>query len=271
MRPELQADCSRCVGLCCTALPFARSADFPEDKPGAVPCRNLDQEYRCTIHPRLRQEGWIGCTVFECFGAGQRVTQSLGGQQAWLSKRKQMYPLFPVMHQLHEMLWYLADPVVTTSSRAGVARDLAGHIDALAASAPEGLLALEVPAIRARVGSLLGAVSEETRTNVARRGVSTRRTRACRRLRPGADLVGADLSGVHLQGCSLRGALLLRARLHGAVLYRVDLLGADLRGAEVSGADLREALFLTQPQVNAATGDSTTRLPARLHRPRHWS
>lgn len=30
--PEVRADCSRCFGLCCVALPFARSADFAVDK-----------------------------------------------------------------------------------------------------------------------------------------------------------------------------------------------------------------------------------------------
>ncbi|MCP2312084.1 hypothetical protein FHR36_005250 [Kitasatospora paracochleata] len=29
-------------------------------------------------------------------------------------------------------------------------------------------------------------------------------------------------------------------------------------------------LFLTQPQLNAAKGDATTRIPATLARPTHW-
>lgn len=38
---RLEADCSQCFGLCCVALPFARSADFPVDKAAGEPCRNL--------------------------------------------------------------------------------------------------------------------------------------------------------------------------------------------------------------------------------------
>ena len=38
---ELRADCSRCVGLCCVAPAFARSADFAVDKPAGTPCTNL--------------------------------------------------------------------------------------------------------------------------------------------------------------------------------------------------------------------------------------
>jgi len=33
---------------------------------------------------------------------------------------------------------------------------------------------------------------------------------------------------------------------------------------------LDRAIYLTQPQVDAARGDASTRLPAALHRPSHW-
>lgn len=49
-----------------------------------------------------------------------------------------------------------------------------------------------------------------------------------------------------------------------------DLIGADLRGADLSGADLTGSIFLTQAQLNAAKGDSATKLPAALTRPAHW-
>jgi uncharacterized protein YjbI with pentapeptide repeats len=50
----------------------------------------------------------------------------------------------------------------------------------------------------------------------------------------------------------------------------VDLLGADLRDARLEGADLSAALYLTQPQLNAARGSRSTRLPADLVQPPHW-
>ncbi|GAA3867039.1 hypothetical protein GCM10022381_08280 [Leifsonia kafniensis] len=49
-----------------------------------------------------------------------------------------------------------------------------------------------------------------------------------------------------------------------------DLLGADLRDARLAGADLSKALYLTQPQMNAARGDQHTRLPSDLEAPSHW-
>ena len=58
--PALEADCSRCFGLCCVALPFSRSADFPVDKPGGEPCRNLLPDHRCGIHDGLLAGGWRG-------------------------------------------------------------------------------------------------------------------------------------------------------------------------------------------------------------------
>src|SRR5438270_12612197 len=77
-RVELQADCDRCVGLCCVAPGFSASADFAIDKPPGDPCPNLATapgDFRCRIHERLRAEGFPGCTAYDCFGAGQHVTQ----------------------------------------------------------------------------------------------------------------------------------------------------------------------------------------------------
>jgi hypothetical protein len=68
---ELRADCASCFGLCCVALPFARSADFAADKPAGRPCANLREDFRCGIHGRLRDKGYQGCTVFDCFGASR--------------------------------------------------------------------------------------------------------------------------------------------------------------------------------------------------------
>ena len=69
-RRSLRADCGNCFALCCTAFGFARSADFAVDKPAATPCQNLAADFSCTIHDRLRPRGFRGCTVFDCFGAG---------------------------------------------------------------------------------------------------------------------------------------------------------------------------------------------------------
>ena len=82
-REHLRADCSRCAGLCCVAPAFAASADFAIDKPAGVACPNLADDFRCGIHAQLRDRGFPGCTVFDCFGAGQHITQGTFGGRTW--------------------------------------------------------------------------------------------------------------------------------------------------------------------------------------------
>ncbi len=264
-RHALRADCSRCAGLCCVAPAFARSADFAIDKPAGQPCMNLATDDRCTIHPELRERGFAGCTVFDCFGAGQEVVQVSFAGNDWRREpalAPSMFAVFAVMRQLKELLWYLAESV--TKLPPGPLREQVEQVQQathrLVVAPAADLEALDAAAHRAQVGPLLGAVSSAVRDGVSRAGDD----------RVGADLIGAALSRVNLRGASLRGAYLLGADLRGADLHRTDLLGADLRGADLRGARMTESLFLTQPQVQAARGDRSTRLPTVLSRPQHW-
>ncbi|RCG22008.1 pentapeptide repeat-containing protein [Streptomyces diacarni] len=248
---RLRADCERCAGLCCVALPFARSADFAVDKPAGKRCGNLTDENRCAIHARLRVSGFTGCSVFDCYGAGQRVTareETVSGPQ--------LFAVFRVTRQLHELLWLLTE--AARGGRCPEAEASAAELDALIDGDVAALLAADVEAWRARVGPILERVSERARAGLDGRD-----------LRRG-DLTGKHLRKARLRGATLRGALLLAADLRGADLRQVDFLGADLRDADLRGADLSEALFLTQPQLNAAHGDSATRIPDTLARPGHW-
>jgi uncharacterized protein YjbI with pentapeptide repeats len=63
--------------------------------------------------------------------------------------------------------------------------------------------------------------------------------------------------------------LFIEPDLTGADLREADLSGADLSGADLSGADLSTA-SLTQEELEPATGDENTRLPADLNPPAHW-
>ena len=101
---ELRADCARCAGLCCVAPAFAASADFGLDKPAGQPCPHLQPDSRCRIHDRLRRQGFAGCTVYDCFGAGQQVIQVTYGGQDWRQApavADQMFQVFAIMRQLH--------------------------------------------------------------------------------------------------------------------------------------------------------------------------
>ncbi|MFD5898721.1 MULTISPECIES: pentapeptide repeat-containing protein [unclassified Streptomyces] len=264
-RPNLLADCGSCFGLCCVALPFAASTDFAVDKKAGQPCVNLRSDSRCGIHTRLREKGFQGCTVYDCFGAGQQVSQVTFGGRDWRedpATARRMFAVFPVMRQLHELLRYLTEALAMETAR-GLHGELRAALDAterLTASDPETLLELDVAGHRAGVSELLLRTSEVVRAGV----------RVKRKERRGADLMGARLKGADLRGANLRGALLIAADLRGADLRTADLIGADFRDADLRGADLTGALFLTQSQLDAARGDAATVLPASLARPSHW-
>ena len=109
--PVLQSDCSSCFGLCCVLLPFSAVSGFGVDKPGGRPCHHLLDDDGCGIHASLREDGWPGCTVFECFGAGQQVSQVTYSGVSWREQDNlgEMAAVLSVMRQLHEMLVHLAE------------------------------------------------------------------------------------------------------------------------------------------------------------------
>ncbi|MCX5146940.1 pentapeptide repeat-containing protein [Streptomyces sp. NBC_00320] len=264
--PVLQADCSNCFALCCVALPFAKSNDFAVNKAAGTPCKNLQQDFRCGIHTRLRDKGFQGCTVFDCFGAGQQVSQVTFGGRDWRTHpgtAARMYEVFPVLRQLHELLFYVTEALALPAAapvHADLRRAQAETTQWTAAEA-DALAALDVGDLRGRINTLLLRASELARAKAPARKKNHR----------GADLMGARLAGADLRGANLRGAYLIAANLSGADLRLADLIGADFRDADLRGADLRDALFLTQSQLNAARGDAGTKIPPTLTRPAHWS
>ncbi|MFF5212707.1 pentapeptide repeat-containing protein [Streptosporangium sp. NPDC000396] len=267
---DLRADCERCFALCCVAPAFAASADFAIDKPAGQACPNLRQDFRCGIHRDLRKRGFSGCTVFDCFGAGQKVSQVTFGGQDWRRAprtAKQMFEVFAVMRQLHELLWYLSEALTLQPARPlhGELRLALDEIERLTLDSPGALLGLNLAAHRQGVSDLLLRVSELVRAEV--RGSKKDRKKD----RRGADLIGADLRGADLRGANLRGAYLIGADLRGADLRLADLIGADFRNADLRGADLTGSIFLIQSQLDAAKGDAGTRLPPSLTHPAHWS
>ncbi len=253
----LEPDCARCVGLCCVALPFRVSHGFAFAKDAGEPCRHLDGDYRCSIHATLREEGMGGCTSYECFGAGQHVTQVVYAGASWRGAPDggaEMFGVFAVVQRLHEMLVLLgqaADLVPNpTLDR------LRERVAARTRGRPAEILDTDLDRLAVQVGEALREVSRSVRGD----GPSY----------TGQDLAGRDLRSVPLALADLRGAVLIAADLREVVLDRTDLLGADLRDTDLSGADMATSLFVTQPQLNAARGSATTVLPQGLRRPPAW-
>lgn len=255
--PDLAADCSRCSGLCCVLLPFQASWGFAVDKEGGVPCHNLAADDRCRIHDRLRPSGWPGCVAFDCFGAGQHVTQVTYAGASWrdVDDLGEMAAVLSTVRRLHEMRWLLREAAERSPASGAAELDL--EVAGLTGGTPVELLTLDIDDLHERVGEVLGSVSAEVRGSG---GPGLRRQ----------DLAGQDLRQRDLVGADLRGSSLIAADLRGADLTAADLLGADLRDTDLRGARLHGALYVTQPQVAAAIGDATTTLHPRLARPSHW-
>jgi uncharacterized protein YjbI with pentapeptide repeats len=173
-----------------------------------------------------------------------------------------MFEVFPIVRNLHELLWYLTEALTLQP-----ARPLYGELslaleetERLTNDSPAALIQLDVAAHRRDVNALLLRTSELVRAEVQHKKKDYR----------GADLMGVKLRGSDLRGASLRGACLIGADLRGADLRMADLIGADLRGADLRGADLSGSIFLIQSQLDAAKGDAKTKVPLALTRPTHW-
>lgn len=265
------ANCEHCFGLCCTALPYAKSADFAVSKDGGIPCSNLQADYRCRIHNNLRNSGYRGCTVYECYGAGQKVSQNTYSGESWRENpklSKEMFAVFPIMQQLYEMLYYLyealhlleAKPIYNELQQALI------EIEQLTNLTPHALLELNIHAHRMNVNPLLIKTSELVRGQ-CRFSAEWKKKQVMITKR---DMIGAKLRGSSLMGADLRGVLLIAADLREADMRITDMIGADLRDADLRKADLRGSIFLTQAQLNSANGDKHTQLPSHLKMPSHW-
>ncbi|MFI1386709.1 pentapeptide repeat-containing protein [Embleya sp. NPDC020886] len=262
----LRADCANCFALCCVAPAFAASADFAIDKPAGRACPNLrSDDFGCGVHTRLRDIGFSGCTVYDCFGAGQKVAQVTYAGQDWRRAphtAKQMFRVFPIMRDLHELLRYLHEAQCLAAARPVHDQLRVAYLDTerLTLGEPAELLRIDVGALRHQLNPLLLRASELVRAGVPGK----------KKDRRGADLIGARLKGADLRGANLRGAYLIGADLRTADLRFADVIGADFRDADLRGADLTDALYLVQSQLDAAKGDLRTTLPAAFTRPGHW-
>jgi uncharacterized protein YjbI with pentapeptide repeats len=268
MNDYLKSDCTQCFGLCCVALPYGKSSDFPFKKDGGEPCQNLCSDNSCKIHEGLREKGFRGCVSYECFGAGQHVSQTIYKGLDWREnseRASEIFEVFPIVQQLHEMLLYLnqALNLRETQSFHSVLQRLYNETLHLTERTPEEILQIDIVSHRSKVNQVLLETSE-----VYRKELTKKRKEKLKR--KGLDFVGLNLKGADLQGVNFRGTLLIAANLSHADLRKADFIGADLRDADLSHANLSGAIFLTQSQINSARGNTHTKIPNFLDRPTHW-
>jgi uncharacterized protein YjbI with pentapeptide repeats len=90
----------------------------------------------------------------------------------------------------------------------------------------------------------------------------------------GGNLAGADfdharlilmcMSFANFKGATFRGADLSGANLAHAILAGADLTGAQMTITSIKGTDLTRVRGLTQKQLDAACGDTDTKVPAGM-------
>ncbi|MGL4109859.1 pentapeptide repeat-containing protein [Clostridium sp. LP20] len=273
LNENLRVDCEKCFGFCCVALYFSASEGFPTNKDAGKPCINLQPDFKCTVHKSLRDKGLKGCMAYDCFGSGQKVAQVTYGGKDWRGNpeiSKEMFEIFLIMRQLHEMLWYLKEALSIPQDNL-VQNKIINIIDEtirLTDLDPDSLIKLDLVAHRNNVNLLLAMTSEAVRSK-ERRGKKSNLNR--KKIIAGRlNLIGLNLKKVNLRGEDLRGALLIATDLRDVDLSGADLIGADMRDTDIRGANLSRSIFITQAQINGAKGDSNTRLPISIVRPSHW-
>ncbi len=170
---ELSPDCDRCFGLCCVAPAFSSSPDFAIDKDAGEACPNLTSGFRCRIHERLQIEGFAGCVAYDCFGAGQRVSQVTFEGQDWRRDPEiaaPMFEAFMIMRQLHELLMYLNEALKLEPARPlhGELRAALEELESLTRQPPDSLSRIDVSARRREVNDLLLRTGELVRAQLKR-------------------------------------------------------------------------------------------------------
>jgi hypothetical protein len=81
--PNFRADCSSCCGLCYVVPDQLAVQGFRVDKPAETPCAHLNGLNGCSIHATRALLGYAACEGFDCYGAGQWITQHLFKGAKW--------------------------------------------------------------------------------------------------------------------------------------------------------------------------------------------
>ncbi|WP_422376358.1 hypothetical protein [Roseibium sp.] len=108
--PDLRPDCSACAALCCVVFPFDKSESFAIDKGAGEVCPNLDDCNKCRVFDGREALGFKGCITYDCFGAGQLVSQIVFKGRSWRDDpalANRMGAALSVLRRIHEQLLLL--------------------------------------------------------------------------------------------------------------------------------------------------------------------
>lgn len=262
LEAALLIDCKKCSGLCCVALYCMKTDGFPENKQAGVPCKHLMADFRCDIHGLLIAKKMKGCLAYDCFGAGQKVTQSCYHNENWKTNPQnadEIFRVFMMVFQLHQIAWYLL-AALSFVKEEGLKADIEALIDQnieMTAGAAAEILAIDITNYKMRADQVLKKVSDLVAADSAD-GTAQK------------DYFGKNFKGANLDGRDFSMALMIAANLKACSLKKTNFLGADMRDANIKDTDLSDSIFLTQMQINGAQGNAKTQLPGNLTRPSSW-
>jgi hypothetical protein len=169
-RPHLVPDCGSCDALCCVATPFDASEDFAITKPAGKPCPHLATDHRCTIHEARLERGFLGCTIYDCYGAGPEVTRRFAGGR---SHQPQRDAAFMALRVVHELLWQVLEAAkLCPASQQSLAAELHQQIatlEALAHSPTSALLATTLEPYETAARALLRRLGKALSSGSAKR------------------------------------------------------------------------------------------------------
>jgi hypothetical protein len=152
--------------LCCVAPSFERSEEFAYDKPAGARCMNLTASHQCSIHTERVERGFVGCTLYDCYGSGQRATGDFRDDPSARDRA------FLVLRDVHELLFLLTQaaplcPLSDTALRSEIDA-LVGVLDGL--HEPQQLSVgkhrADAHALLRRVGEALGGRRDARRLRV---------------------------------------------------------------------------------------------------------
>jgi len=261
---KLKADCSKCSGLCCTALFFSKIDGFPENKAAGQPCMNLQKDFRCKIHKDLEKNKMKGCIGYDCFGAGQHVTQMVFKGDTWQdtpSKAKEIFDVFVVVFQLYQIRYFLTQAltICQLNDLAEEISELIKENEVMCNYSPKNIQQIEIESYREKINLLLRQVCS---LFLERTGNENKKCPS--------DFLGRNFKKKDMSGLDLSTKLLIAANFEGCIFRGTLFLGADTRDTNFKDADLSEAVFLSQGQINSAKGSRNTKLPNHLEYPVTW-
>lgn len=259
LQTKLRIDCEKCSGLCCVALYCLKTDGFPANKDAGVACKHLMPDFCCTIHSKLVSKNMRGCLAYDCFGAGQKVTQSCYPDINWKSapeKANEIFRVFLTIFQLHQMEWYLLE-ALSLAPDEHIRLKIKALIDEneqMTSQCPKEILNLSVEKYRSKVNQILKPVIASSQSGGGK----------------SKDCLGKDFKKANLDGRDFSMALMIAANLEGCSLKGANFLGADMRDVRIFNTDLSECIFLTQMQINSTKGNLHTKLPVNLFCPIFW-